>query len=204
MARGKEDEDWRVGGTGYLEGWRGQYEAMMSRVECDGEGYLCWCGDEVEEEDGSVTRWDGERVTEQELEGKDVAWQMVGRARLALGDVPVVGGKPAKRKDTHVNRDVAASNLRELCVWSARVRATAVFASDGSRKTVKEKDGERSVRVARAVVRHDGRVVGGRMAASENNYKAELAAVLDALEEEEAGGRLIFVMDATSPIRAAL
>ena len=42
------------------------------------------------------------------------------------------------------------------------------------------------------------------MCAHENNYKAEMAAVIDAMEAEDAGGRLVFVIDATSPIRALL
>ena len=57
---------------------------------------------------------------------------------------------------------------------------------------------------ARAAIRHDGTVKGGLIWEPEgaDNYLAELAAQLDAAAAELPGGRIIIVMDATSPVKA--
>ena len=58
--------------------------------------------------------------------------------------------------------------------------------------------------VARAAVRHDGQVLGGRLREPEgaDNYIGELAAQLDAAAAEGEGGRVIVVFDATSLVLA--
>ena len=53
---------------------------------------------------------------------------------------------------------------------------------------------------------HSGRVSAGTMVEpeGEDNYLGELGAVLAALAAEQAGGRILIILDATSPIRAWL
>ena len=57
---------------------------------------------------------------------------------------------------------------------------------------------------ARSAIKHDGTILGGRIWEPEgaDNYLAELAAQLDAANKEDAGGRIIVVFDATSPVQA--
>ena len=65
-------------------------------------------------------------------------------------------------------------------------------------------EGVRSV-VTRAAVNQDGLVCGGELADDDragDNYLAELAAQLDALEEEAEGERIIIIFDASSPVYA--
>ena len=57
-----------------------------------------------------------------------------------------------------------------------------------------------------AAVAHDGTVVSGQMEEPEatDNYAGELGAVLAALEAAPADGRVLLLIDATSPITAWL
>ena len=118
----------------------------------------------------------------------------------------VVDEMPAeKRKRTHVNLAVQRQNHREACEWSARIKATAMYSVDASRAIDWKRDPQGGdAYVARAAVRHDGRVLGGRLREPEgaDNYIGELAAQLDAAAEEGEGGRVIVVFDATSPVLA--
>ena len=86
-------------------------------------------------------------------------------------------------------------------------RADTVFTLDGTWRTVEIEgpQGKISRRVAaRVAARHDGLIRGVALEEDEgcDNYLAEMAAQLDALADEPAGGRKIIVFDATSPVSA--
>ena len=90
-------------------------------------------------------------------------------------------------------------------MWQARIGATACFTGDGTRKMVPSGDkDDMAPAVGRATIRHDGKVFGGAMCEldAECNYTAELAALLDGLESLPAGGRVVIMLDATSPVCA--
>ena len=55
-------------------------------------------------------------------------------------------------------------------------------------------------------VSHSGRIQAVTMCEPEgnDNYLGELAAVLTALKSEPEGGRILIILDATSPVRALL
>ena len=100
---------------------------------------------------------------------------------------------------------VQQDNVRDICMWRARIRATAVFATDGSHGAT-EKEGIHggASKASRAYVRHCGQEHGGVMASGDgvDNYIAEMEALIEALAAEPEGGRIIIVMDATSPVTA--
>ena len=183
-----------VDGDGYLKGWKGRQQALSDSVRFDRDGFPC-------------DPQSGRRLTEDDLQGLDVAIQLECRARLRLGAVRVVR-KPPKVKDnrTHVNLVTQRDNHNELCMWSARVRPTAVFATDGTRQSVKTGDGNERVVVARAAARHDGLCLGGEIAREEesDNYLAEMAALIDLFHYSPAGGRILVMMDATSPVHSLI
>ena len=153
---------------------------------------------------------DGERLAGEKLGELPPALQLQARARRALPeDTPVHSEWPPKtRKETHINLHMQRRNAAELASWQARIRATAVYSGDGARLRRGEEglsDDERHV-VARATIRHDGVVLGGRMREPEgaDNYLAELAALLDAINSENIGGRIIVIFDASSPVLARM
>ena len=108
---------------------------------------------------------------------------------------------------------------RRLCRWQARVCATAAWTLDGSRQAkpatkqvagsahatgAAAAGGARAV-VTRVAINQDGLTVGGELAEEDrtgDNYLAELAAQLDALEEAAEGERIIIIFDASSPVHA--
>jgi len=202
LARGKRgrgmvqgDEDGiKVGDDGWAVGHQVEEEELSALYSVDEEGYVLGA--------------EGRRLEGAELGAAPPAVQMAARARIEVGglapEAPVVDKwPPRKQKKTHVNVEVCRRNLRALIRWQARIRATGVYTLDGSRCTVGEGEDTEYV-CARAAARHDGRLFGGRIKAPEgaDNYLAELAAHLDALNEEGAGGRIIIIFDATSPVLA--
>ena len=194
-----------MGEDGYLCGWEERAARKHAALSMDGEGYLC--------------RRQGGRITADDLASGEytVMEQMLVNARHAVGAVEVSDEwdetpckssmNPNKKDTSHVNVHVALQNMQELIVWWARVLPTAIYTLDGSRhwKAEDPVTGEPgALVVGRAAARHDGTVVAGGLAEEEgqDNYLAELAAQLDALDAEPPGGRLIVVFDATSPVEA--
>ena len=69
------------------------------------------------------------------------AMEMLCRARLMLGGKVFTVDGPAleykeqwgeRRKETHINLQVQATNVHEVCLWCARIAATHVLTGDGS------------------------------------------------------------------------
>ena len=186
---------------GVAEGWEGDYEALRERFVLDGEGFVLECGTRVERAG---------------LSGLPPAVQLYARARFEMGaEVEVytrgLGEPVEKRSGRHVELRTADELLHTLMELQAKYRLTAAWATDGTRQKVEAEaaDGSATSKlvVARAGVRFDGRKVGGLMEdepEGEDNYLAEAAALSDALKSEQAGSRLVIVLDATSPVRAML
>lgn len=194
-----------VGSDGFLRNWRRREQELRSEVFFDERGWPEWPS--------------GVPVQEDEMSSLSIGTQLQCRARVALGDEVKITrsgcSTPMKRNETHVNLDVQQANKAELAIWCARVDPTAVYATDGTKQLHKNKEGkvvcteasEGPVQtIARAAVRHDGKIVGGAFSETDraNTYIAEMAALIDAIRAEDDGGRLIFVFDATSPVRALL
>jgi hypothetical protein len=217
-------EGWRQGGEagwrargdvseeGYADGWEAE-EAAVDQAWCmDADGYMMRA---VRNAAGQVVR--RLHPTQGELLRAPVAVRMAANAREALGERDVdtgdewertAAGKWVSRKvsDKAINANAARSNYERVLRWCCRVRATAVYTLDGSRKVIKVGK-SKELRSARAAIRHDGTVYGGRLAEQpegHDNYLAELAAQLDCLAAEPAGSRIVVVCDATSPVLALL
>jgi len=181
---------------GFLVDWQGRVEEMRRGFSFDSQGFLCHssCG----------------RIIEDDLGKLEPAVQMVARARLALGDVPVLEGDGNKRQETHVQLRAQYRMWTNITAWAARIRATKVLTLDGSRRMVPTGEGGWMPICTRAAVDHEGNIVGGRftqeVGVAEDNYHAELAAQLDALHEatRNLGERVIIIFDATSPVLAML
>ena len=132
--------------------------------------------------------------------------QMAARAPIILHDacedLQVLDQLPAeKRQETHINLATQRASYREQCEWQARIRATALWATDGTRTVIRHEHAPWEFVIARSAVRHDGARFGGRVVEPEgaDNYLAELAALMDVALASEPGGRIIIIMDATSP-----
>ena len=95
---------------------------------------------------------------------------------------------PAKKTEKScVNLAVQRRNRVEYATWQARIGATAAWALDGTRQVIKREGAPWEYVNARASVRHDGFVQGGRLEEPEgaDNYIDELAAQMDmALAED--------------------
>ena len=186
--------DRTVDASGWLDGHEADAERLLDETTIDGEGYAC--------------ARSGERLTVEQIGMLTPAVQLWARARRMLpADVECIDEWPAQKKGkTHVNAAVARANRQELAMWQARVAATHAYAVDGTRQSIKTARGGVDYVVARAGVRQDGKVLGGRMeeTAGADNYLAELAALIDVLEDAEEGSRVIVVLDATSPPQALL
>ena len=78
----------------------------------------------------------------------------------------------------------------------ARIRATAVWATDGTRTVIRHEKAPWEYVIARSAVRHDGARFGGRVVEPEgaDNYLAELAALMDVALASEPGERIIIGM----------
>ena len=106
---------------------------------------------------------------------------------------------------------VRAGALTEL---QARYQFSRAVATDAGRNVMRDADGKierdkygRAVMGASmAIVAHNGSVTSGHMYEPEatDNYAGELGAVLVALKEAPADGRMLVVVDATSPVTAWL
>ena len=181
---------------GFLVDWQARAEEMRRGFSFDAEGYLCHssCG----------------RIAEEDLGNLEPAVQMVARARLALGEVPVFEGDGNKRRETHVQLRAQYLMWAKITAWAARIGATKVYTLDGSRRMVPTGEGGWMPICTRAAVDHEGNTFGGRFmgeaGVAEDNYHAELAAQLDALSEatRKPGERVIIIFDATSPVLAML
>ena len=81
-------------------------------------------------------------------------------------------------------------------MWAARVRASHVVSGDASRA----RDGTCS----RGLLRNDGVITQGMIVEDDcdDNYLAELAAILDQAEAAPKGSRVVIMLDATSPMHA--
>jgi Ribonuclease HI len=191
----------RVSREGFAEGWEKRWRLFFERYGMDAEGYL--------------SRLPGhERIGERELGVLPPALQLLARARHALWGVPVIElGLGGKRKHTHVALDVAAAAFEQVAAIQFKYGITAAYSGDASRdvkrddKGVVQFDENGPVQlVTFATAHHSGRVSAGTMVEpeGEDNYLGELGAVLAALAAEQAGGRILIILDATSPIRAWL
>ena len=185
-----------VGGDGYVEGWREHAAALARAMEFDEEGFAI---------DRAGVRIDGVQ-----LASFAPAPQMAARAPILLHEaceaLPVIDQWPAeKRQSTHINLDSQRRSYGEVCEWQARIRATALWVTDGTRTVIRHEKMPWEYVIARSAVRHDGARFGGRIVEPEgaDNYLAELAALMDVALVSEPGGRIIIVMDATSPPLAA-
>ena len=113
---------------------------------------------------------------------------------------------PAKKTEKScVNLAVQRRNRVEYATWQARIGATAAWALDGTRQVIKREGAPWEYVNARASVRHDGFVQGGRLEEPEgaDNYIDELAAQMDMALAEDRGSRIIVTFDAVSPVKAA-
>ena len=101
-----------------------------------------------------------------------------------------------KRKGTHVNLTVQRDNVQEVCMWAARLGASHVMSGDASRA----RDGSCS----RGSLRNDGVVIQGMIVEDDcdDNYLAELAAILDQVEKVPEENRIVIMLDATSPVHS--
>ena len=184
-----------VGEDGFQVGWEAAMLEEMATVSFDDEvglPRLTATGDLITLE------------TVGEL-GLGPSMQMLCRARLMMpADVQIVSGRAeayreehgARRKDTHVSLTVQADNVHEVCMWGARVGATHVMSGDASRA----RDGACS----RGSLRNDGLVKAGMIVEDDcdDNYLAELAAILDQAAAVPRGSRIVIMLDATSPVHA--
>ena len=192
-----------VGADGCIKGHEAAAQEVYAAIEFDEEGF-------------AVDTRSGERVEGEALGNLPPATQMSARARLELAKLkpgakvyaewPAVKNEPEKGEEgipTRINLDVQRRNHDELSRWQARIRATAVITHDGSRGIVRQEKSRHPV-VARAAARHDGTILGGGLREPEgnDNYLAEMAAMMDSLAAEEEGGRIVVVFDATSPVHA--
>jgi ribonuclease HI len=151
-----------------------------------------------------IDQWPTAKALKKQAKGGK-ATVRAGRRRKAArkrGEASEEVGDDAEGFDTkkpHINLAVQQRNRRELAMWQARIRATAVYTVDGSRDVFKVSEDSVEYRTARAAARHDGQVFGGRMHEPEgaDNYLAELAGLIDAADAEDVGGRVIIVFDCT-------
>ena len=199
-----------VGEDGYVRGWQRQLEAIGDDLSMDREGVI-------------HSRRLGGALDVDDVSGTGPSYpvevQLMVRARAAIPpDTPVVdecdknfNGRDeevrVKARKRQINLAATAELNGALLSWGRRIRFTAAYTVDGSRKKVDTEDGPKMVS-ARAAVRHDGEILGGPIeeledgADASDNYYAELAAQLDALNREEPGGRILIVCDAQSPVQA--
>ena len=193
--------EWRLGDDGFREGWQERAAALRQSVSFDEEGF-------------PLSAISGGPMGEAELGALPPFSQLVCRARVEIGAVKVFASSPGKLPLTHVSMDVMEQNWIEACAWQARLDLTAAYATDagtGSQKnaegrTMFDAAGDPLLVVSQAAVRHDGAVRSGVIDPKHglDNYVGELGALLQALEDAEAGGRIALVFDATSPVRAWL
>jgi hypothetical protein len=196
-ARG-DGNAFRVGEDGWAEGWQASAREARDSLEWDEAGFAIELGV-------------GERLDEIDCSMLDVGMQALARARLRLGDGAKVFSEYRGKLTTQQEKggavclQVQQDNVKKICRWRARIRATAVFATDGSYGAT-EKEGIHggASKASRAYVRHCGQEHGGVMASGDgtDNYIAEIEALIEALAAEPEGGRIIIVMDATSPVTA--
>ena len=187
--------DISVGSDGFVDGWEEVMRQEIGLVDFEDEAGM------------PVLAATGGSITLAALGGLGLspAMQMLYRARLMLpAKAEVVRGLAnayreehgKRREGTHVNLTIQADNVHEVCMWCARVAATHVIAGDASRA----RDGTCS----RGSLRHDGLIIAGILIEvdCDDNYLAELAAILDQLAAVPKGSRVVVMLDATSPVHA--
>jgi hypothetical protein len=186
---------------GFVEGWEGRFAAVVDTFTIDDDAYL--------------TRVDGRRVDESELDGCAPIVQMYVRARLRIGECAIVDIPEAikfKGKERTLNVWVCRRSFRQMALWCARIDATDVFSLDASWDTVRDENGYPTfedggitcMRGARAATHHSGSVDGGVLFEPEgdNNYIGEAAAHLDMHHRLTRGARVVVMFDALSPVQA--
>ena len=180
-------DDFRIGADGFALGWEEAVEAQMEEIGVDEGGFLT-----------VVDGGDDRRAGLADLESLGPCLQLVARARLLLEEwsSPAVTTGQGKRKGCTVDVVTALSNVLDMAEWQAKLRITVAFATDGS--WIKGKG------AARAFFRHDGEYESGMLdePEGEDNYIAELVALLDALSSLPSGERVLIVVDALSPLWA--
>ena len=130
-----------------------------------------------------------------------------GKDDKAPAKLLVIDRWPApKLKRCHVNLATMREDLNEYVRMQVKYGATAFYAVDGSRDVYQPSEGVWEYVITRAYARHCGSVAGSRLHEPEgaDNYLAELAAQMDVASAEAAGGRIVVVFDATSPVQAML
>jgi len=204
MLRGDEarasEFAWALGEDGFREGWcerAAQFRGLVSF----GEGGVPFDGDT------------GLPLESADLAALPPAVQLECRARAELGDVEVLAISAGKRAGTHVSLDVQLENHRELCELQAKFDFTAAYTTDAGTGVSKCEDtvlrdgmGNPIPCVSQAAGRHDGVVCSGTIEATRglDNYVGEMAALLLAITDAAEGGRVLVVLDASSPVRAWL
>ena len=182
-----------VGDDGYLVGHEAETQRLLAMMDFDAEGF--------------AVGPDGHRIEASRLGDLPPALQLQARARMELPTAtPVVDEWPAeKTKESRVNLAVQRRNRVEYATWQARIGATSAWALDGTRQVIKHEKAPWEYVNARASVRHDGFVQGGRLDEPEgaDNYIDELAAQIDMALAEDRGARVIVTFDAVSPLKAA-
>ena len=204
MLRGDEarasEFAWALGEDGFREGWCERAAQFRSLVSF-GEGGVPFDGDT------------GLPLESADLAALPPAVQLECRARAELGDVEVLAISAGKRAGTHVSLDVQLENHRELCELQAKFDFTAAYTTDAGTGLSRCEDtvlrdgmGNPIPCVSQAAGRHDGVVCSGTIEATRglDNYVGEMAALLLAITDAAEGGRVLVVLDASSPVRAWL
>lgn len=158
----------------------------------------------------------GEEIGQEALGNLPPAPQLAVRARIMLGAdaTTTERGYGEKLRNVRVAEDVQRENWTALCELQARMEFTHAFATDASEGELPITQDEEHLddwgwwrrRAAVAVVSHHGGVVGGCLPDDlpADSYLGELTALIKALKEVPEGGRVLIVVDSTSPIRAWL
>jgi ribonuclease HI len=173
MARKCVDEN------GHVRNWRATADRWHRIFSIDGEGFV---------------ELRGSRVPESELHTLPVAVQLLARSRYRLpADTPVVDHPPTKdfkADETRVNLHAARDSLDCAIVLQAQYQFTHGYACDATKTEKQSKDSEAYYVVARAALRHDGEMLGGRLLDSDEllgvhdtTFVGEKAATDDALAD---------------------
>ena len=193
--------EWPTGSDGFRAGWIEAAAGLRRLVSFDERGMPT----------SAVT---GRVLSDVELGALPPCLQLTCRGRLALGEVEVLKESVGKRGGTHVSLDVQLLEFEQMCAWQARCDITAAYTSDAGTGCERDAEGRRRYDaagqvipvVSKACCRHDGKVLAGciERIRGHDNYVGELGALLTAAEDVEAGGRVLLLFDATSPVRAWL
>ena len=187
-----------VGPDGFLLGWEREFHCLLERFTVDDEGYLCDRGHSIREK--------------QECDGLPAVAQMVARSRIAMDvwieDVDVAEGDGEKKQGSHVQTSVTRAVWVQMARWAARLGVTKVYSIDGSKRKAKgdaRHESDDGLIATRAVWRHDGESIGGRLVdVKEGSYEAEFGAQIDVTEDAsvEPHDVVMIIYDSQSPVDA--